>query len=67
LTTSAPNQDLPPGIRRSDPRTVRAWAVYRESLRGLTGAEYEAAEARAWERLQRMLAEIERGRARLQA
>jgi hypothetical protein len=39
---------------------VRAWRIYRESIRDLEGQEYEAAEGRAWERLQRMLDEIER-------
>jgi hypothetical protein len=47
--------------RPPDPRTVRAWRLYEESLRGLSGAEYDREEARAWERLQRMLGEIETG------
>jgi hypothetical protein len=47
--------------RAPDPRTVRAWRLYEESLRGLSGSEYEREEARAWERLQRMLAEIDAG------
>jgi hypothetical protein len=40
---------------------VRAWQLYRDSLEGLKGADYESAEEHAWERLQRMLAEISRG------
>jgi hypothetical protein len=47
--------------RAPDPRTVRAWRLYEESLRGLSGEEYDREEARAWERLQRMLDEIETG------
>lgn len=39
---------------------MRAWRIYRESIRDLQGDEYETAERRAWDRLQRMLAEIER-------
>jgi hypothetical protein len=45
-----------------DPRRVRAWRIYRESVRDLQGAEYEAAEVRAWDRLQGSLDEIDRGR-----
>jgi hypothetical protein len=59
VTTSAPNQGYSP-FETTDPRRVRAWRIYRESIRDLDGAEYEAAETRAWDRLQRMLAEIER-------
>lgn len=43
----------------ADPRAVRAWLVYRESLRGLEGVEYEQAEARGWERLELVLADLE--------
>ncbi len=48
----------------ADARTVRAWRLYEEATEGLAGAEYEQAEDRAWERLQRMLEEIRRGPAR---
>jgi hypothetical protein len=57
VTTSLPEQGQP---ETDDPRRVRAWRIYRESIRDLEGQEYEAAEGRAWERLQRMLGEIER-------
>jgi hypothetical protein len=59
MTTSAPNQGYTP-LGSADPRRVRAWRIYRESIRDLDGEEYETAEARAWDRLQRMLAELER-------
>jgi N-formylglutamate amidohydrolase len=40
-------------------RCVRdAWASYHAALRDLTGREYEDAEAHAWDRLQRRLAEL---------
>jgi len=66
VTTSAPRPPLSePTGGSNDPRTIRAWRLYRESTRGLTGTEYEAAETRAWERLQRMLAEISHGRRRI--
>lgn len=45
----------------ADARTVRAWRLYDEATQGLSGEEYEQAEQRAWERLQRMLDEIRVG------
>lgn len=39
-------------------RKRQAWAGYTESLRGLEGAEYDAAEERSWEQLQRELDEV---------
>ena len=39
-------------------RTREAWAAYHARLRDLSGREYEEAEARAWDRLQRRLAEL---------
>ena len=44
----------------SQRRTRHAWASYNASLRDLEGREYEEAEAQAWDRLQRRLAEIQR-------
>ena len=60
VATSAPYRPPAPDTDQ-DPRTVRAWQLYRDSLEGLSGADYESAEEHAWERLQRMLAEISRG------
>lgn len=37
-----------------------AWRAYATSLRGLRGHEYDDAERRSWERLQRRLREIAR-------
>lgn len=52
-------------LQRSTPeeleRRVRAaWDDYRDSVQTLAGREYEEAEAKAWARLQRRLAEIRR-------
>ena len=63
VATSAPYRPPAPDTDQ-DPRTVRAWQLYLDSLQGLTGGDYESAEQRAWERLERMLAEIARGPAR---
>jgi hypothetical protein len=41
-------------------RVRHAWASYSASLRDLEGRQYEEAESKAWERLQRRLAEIGR-------
>jgi hypothetical protein len=41
-------------------RIRHAWASYSASLRDLEGKQYEEAEAQAWDRLQRRLAEISR-------
>jgi hypothetical protein len=59
VATAAPHHP-PLTDAAGDPRTVRAWHLYLDSLSGLTGGEYEAAEQRAWDRLERMLAEIAR-------
>lgn len=40
-------------------RTREAWERYAAALRGLSGAEYEAAEHEAWDLLQDELAEAE--------
>jgi hypothetical protein len=53
-----------PMAEAADARTVRAWRLYEESTQGLSGEEYVQAEARAWDRLQRMLDEIRLGRSR---
>jgi hypothetical protein len=63
VATSAP-QRPPLAAPADDPRTVRAWHLYLDSLNGLEGEEYVTAEQRAWERLERMLGEIARNPAR---
>ena len=35
--------------------TARAWSDYADALRGLEGAEYDAAEKEAWDQLQATL------------
>jgi hypothetical protein len=39
-------------------RVGEAWARYDAALRDLEGREYEDAEVRAWDRLQRQLTEL---------
>lgn len=45
-----------------DDRVREAWSAYRTALAGLSGAEYEAAEERAWEQLQEALRAVDAGR-----
>lgn len=59
MTTFAPNQDENRPSRELSERTQRAWSAYRDSLRDLTGRDYEETERRAWDRLQRKLQEAE--------
>ncbi len=40
----------------------RAWITYRETLRELTGEEYERMERESWEQLQEELRQLERRR-----
>jgi hypothetical protein len=65
VTTFAPGQDTSHRLRELDEDVQRAWSTYSESIRDLEGAEYEEAEQRCWERLQRKLEEFERERASL--
>lgn len=50
-----------------DLRARRAWDSYAAATRELSGGEYEAAERRSWERLQRRLAEVDEERQELLA
>ena len=54
MTTTAPRHDS----SATDERTRIAWTVYRDSLRDLSGRDYEEAERDAWEALQRELNSI---------
>lgn len=65
MTTFAPGQEARSRLRELDDHTRRAWATYRDSLQELDGDEYEAAEQRCWDRLQRKLAEFDRERAEI--
>jgi hypothetical protein len=55
MTATAPRQDS----ARMDAEQ-EAWDRYRDDLRELQGREYEDAEDRSWELLQRRLREIAR-------
>jgi hypothetical protein len=55
MTATAPRQDSARTHAEQE-----AWDSYRDDLRELEGREYEDAEDRSWERLQRRLREIER-------
>ena len=55
MTATAPRQD---SARPSAEQ--EAWARYQDDLRELEGREYEDAEGRSWDRLQRRLREIAR-------
>jgi hypothetical protein len=57
MTTFAPHD---PAL---DERTRQAWSSYRDGLAELSGREYDAAEAEAWDRLQGDLGAIEADRA----
>ena len=49
-------------LRKLDDGTRRAWKAYSESLRGLTGEEYERVECESWAELQRELRRLEKQR-----
>jgi hypothetical protein len=65
MTISAPRRDENGRHDELDERTRRAWSAYRDSLRDLTGRDYDEAEGRSWERLQRKLGALEDERAEL--
>ncbi len=49
-------------LRQLDDDERQAWGSYRETLRELTGEEYELAENESWRQLQRKLRGVERRR-----
>lgn len=51
MTATAPRHEIP----ATDERTRVAWTVYRDSLRELSGRDYDEAERHAWDALQREL------------
>ncbi len=65
MPTVAPRHDGATLLRELDERTQIAWAAYRDSLRDLSGRDYDEAECRSWERLQRKLAQLDEQRAEL--
>jgi hypothetical protein len=50
-----------------DARTKQAWASYNDSVRELDGQEYEEAEGKSWDRLQRKLRQLDEERQLLAA
>jgi DNA-binding GntR family transcriptional regulator len=57
MATSAPTTDLE---RVQAERTRAAWEHYRDSLRDLSGRDYDDAERACWDELRRELRAIER-------
>ena len=53
---------IAPDTKKLDDDTRVAWTMYRERLRGLSGADYEVAEHEAWTELQSELRRVERRR-----
>ncbi len=47
-------------MTKTDEGTRLAWVTYRDSLRDLDPADYEDAERRSWDQLQRTLKRLER-------
>jgi hypothetical protein len=48
--------------REIDAATRRAWSAYSDSLRGLTGEDYERVEPESWSKLQGELRRLDRRR-----
>ncbi len=65
MTTAAARPEELLTLEEIDERTLQAWTAYRDSLRELTGREYDEAERRSWDRLQRKLHQLERCRVEL--
>jgi hypothetical protein len=63
MPTFTPNRIQARKLKELDERRTRAWGAYRDSLRELHGRDYEDAERRSWDRLQRKLKELEEQRA----
>jgi hypothetical protein len=65
MTISPPRSESDAKRQELDERTRQAWSTYQDSLRELSGPEYDDAEGRSWERLQRKLRQVDRERAAL--
>jgi hypothetical protein len=65
MPTFTPNRIQARKLKELDERRARAWGTYRDSLRDLAGRDYDDAEDRSWERLQRKLSELDAERAEL--
>lgn len=62
MTTFAPHQDFDARRQELDERTRLAWSAYADGLLELSGAPYEEAEGRSWDRLQRKLEQLRQER-----
>ncbi len=62
MTTTAPDR-----LEELDDLERLAWASYRESLRDLSGRDYDVMEMLSWDDLQRKLAEVDTERTALVA
>ena len=67
MPTFTPNRIQARQLKELDERRTRAWGAYRDSLRELQGRDYEDAERRSWDRLQRKLKELDEQRAEVVA
>ena len=67
MTTAAPRDEIQATLEELAERTQDAWTAYSESLRDLTGRDYDEAESDAWDRLQQQLRDLEMLRAELLA
>ena len=65
MTTFAAQPETERLLAELDARTRGAWSIYREDLRELAGADYDTAEAAAWDQLQATLRELDAERAAL--
>lgn len=65
MTTAAARPEELLTLEEIDERTLHAWTAYRDSLRELTGHEYDEAERRSWDRLQRKLRQLAQCRVEL--
>ena len=65
MPTFTPNRIQARKLKELDERRARAWGAYRDSLRDLAGRDYDDAEDRSWDRLQRKLRELDAERAEL--
>jgi hypothetical protein len=63
MPTFTPNRIQARQLKELDERRARAWGAYRDGLRDLQGRDYEEAERRSWDRLQRKLKELDDQRA----
>jgi hypothetical protein len=64
MTATAPDTER---LQELEADTRLAWSTYSDSLRGLSGDEYERVESESWTELQAELRRLEREREELMA